>query len=78
MISNRFAAQFYPEFEFDATSVEVMFGEDVFGAQSTQVVAYGWTNVETQAPDMTIDDEEQVHHEAPAEFECPTEEEQPS
>jgi DNA topoisomerase-3 len=78
MISNRFAAQFYPEFEFDATSVEVMFGDDVFGAQSTQVVAYGWTNVETQAPDMTIDDEEQMQHEAPAEFECPTEEEQPS
>lgn len=78
MISNRFAAQFYPDFEFDATSVEVMFGDDVFVAQSTQVVAYGWTNVDTQAPDMAIEDDERAPELAPVEQECPAEEELPS
>jgi DNA topoisomerase III len=75
MISNRFAAQFYPDFEFDATSVEVAFGDDLFGAQSTQVVSNGWTNADTRSPDMTMDEDSSVSDLAPAEDEHPDQEE---
>jgi DNA topoisomerase III len=57
MISNRFAAQFYPDFEYDVTSVEVVFGGDLFVADSTQVVRYGWTEADPHPADMDVEDE---------------------
>lgn len=58
MVANRFAAQFYPDFEYDVTSVEIAFGDDVFVADSTQVVRYGWTEADPHSPDMSVDDDE--------------------
>jgi len=67
MITHRFAAQFYPDFEYDVTTVEVEFGGDVFVADSTQVVRYGWTEADPQPPEMDVDDD--VPDQAPAEAE---------
>lgn len=67
MITHRFAAQFYPDFEYDVTTVEVEFGGDLFVADSTQVVRYGWTEADPQPPEMDVDDE--VQDQAPAEAE---------
>lgn len=58
MITHRFAAQFYPDFEYDVTTVEVVFGDDVFAADSTQVVRYGWTEADAQDPEMDVEDDE--------------------
>jgi DNA topoisomerase-3 len=58
MITHRFAAQFYPDFEYDVTTVEVAFGDDVFAADSTQVVRYGWTEADSQEPEMDVEDDE--------------------
>lgn len=58
MITHRFAAQFYPDFEYDVTTVEVAFGGDVFVADSTQVVRYGWTEADPQEPEMDVEDDE--------------------
>ena len=57
MITHRFAAQFYPDFEYDVTTVEVAFGNDLFVADSTQVVRYGWTEADPQVPEMDVEDE---------------------
>lgn len=57
MITNRFAAQFYPDFEYDVTTVEAVFGNDLFASESTQVVRYGWTETEPGPPEMDVDDE---------------------
>lgn len=57
MITHRFAAQFYPDFEYDVTTVEVVFGNDLFTADSTQVVRYGWTEADSQVPEMDVEDE---------------------
>lgn len=57
MVSNRFAAQFYPDFEYDVSIVEMTFGDDVFVADSTQVIRYGWTDADPRAPDMDTEDD---------------------
>lgn len=67
MITHRFAAQFYPDFEYDVTTVEVAFGNDLFVADSTQVVRYGWTEADPQVPDMDVEDE--IVDQGPAEVE---------
>lgn len=68
MVTHRFAAQFYPDFEYDVTTVEAAFGDDVFVADSTQVVRYGWTEADSQVPEMDVGDDD-VPAPAPAEFE---------
>jgi DNA topoisomerase III len=78
MISNRFAAQFYPDFEFDTSSVEVAFGDDVFAAHSTQIVSYGWTTADPQAPDMEPEEEPAPLEPTLMEEEHPVEEEHAS
>ncbi|MFC5511051.1 DNA topoisomerase [Massilia jejuensis] len=67
MITHRFAAQFYPDFEYDVTTVEVAFGNDLFVADSTQVVRYGWTEADPQEPEMDVEDE--IVDQLPAEVE---------
>lgn len=67
MITHRFAAQFYPDFEYDVTTVEVAFGNDLFVADSTQVVRYGWTEADPQVPEIDVDDD--VVDQAPVEAE---------
>lgn len=67
MITHRFAAQFYPDFEYDVTTVEVEFGTDLFVADSTQVVRYGWTEADPHPPEMDVEDE--VREQAPTEVE---------
>lgn len=67
MITHRFAAQFYPDFEYDVTTVEVAFGNDLFVADSTQVVRYGWTEADAQVPDMDV--EEEIDGQVPVEVE---------
>lgn len=57
MVSVRFAAQFYPNLEYDVTTVEAAFGSDLFVADSMQVVRYGWTEADPQDPQMEPDDE---------------------
>lgn len=69
MIAHRFAAQFYPDFEYDVTTVEVAFGADVFVADSTQVVRYGWTEADPQQPEMDVADDD-IQDAAPAEAEA--------
>jgi DNA topoisomerase-3 len=68
MITHRFAAQFYPDFEYDVTTVEIAFGDDVFVADSTQVVRYGWTEADPQQPEMDVEDDD-LQEVAPAEAE---------
>lgn len=58
MVTHRFAAQFYPDFEYDVTTVEAVFGDDVFVSDSTQVVRYGWTEADSQLPDMDVGDDD--------------------
>lgn len=67
MITHRFAAQFYPDFEYDVTTVEVAFGNDLFVADSAQVVRYGWTEADPQVPDMDVEDD--IIDQAPVEVE---------
>lgn len=57
MISNRFAAQFYPDFEYDVTSVEVAFGPDLFVADSVDTVRYGWTEADPTPPEIDGEDD---------------------
>jgi DNA topoisomerase-3 len=68
MVTHRFAAQFYPDFEYDVTTVEAAFGDDVFVADSTQVVRYGWTEADSQVPEMDVGDDD-VPAPAPVEIE---------
>ena len=56
------------------TTVEVAFGDDVFVADSTQVVRYGWTEADPQQPEMDVQDDD-IQEAAPAEAEVHDEDE---
>ena len=57
MVSNRFAAQFYPDFEYDVTNVEIAFGSDLFVTDSAQVVRYGWTEADLQTVQLEMEND---------------------
>lgn len=59
MVSRRFAAQFYGDFEYNSLGVDVDFGADQFSAAGTEVVKLGWKEAEGESPnegeDLTED-----------------------
>jgi len=46
MISRRFIAQFYPDYVFQRTKIEGVFGQDTFESNARQDVRLGWQEVE--------------------------------
>lgn len=52
-IVRRFAAQFYPDFEYQSTAVKAAFSADQFEASMTETLVMGWKDAEgmTDSPD---------------------------
>lgn len=66
-VVRRYAAQFYPAFEYVQTSLAAMFGQDEFRASSREVLRNGWKDAEgvgLQGPadaeaEVEVDDEQE-------------------
>lgn len=54
VVTSRFIAQFYPEYRYSETNLEVDFGQDVFAAVSKTPIAQGWKLVDSDSADKEI------------------------
>jgi DNA topoisomerase-3 len=50
LVARRYLAQFYPAFEFDETTIEILAGTDLFRARGRQPIVDGWRSLSARVP----------------------------